>query len=621
MKSIIKTKKQRVHISVSRFNFLFFIIFLLFGAIIFRLAYIQLIEGEKYKDLAEINRTKSIPISAPRGLIKDSNNEILVSNKTVWTITFEINEEIDQDFDNIAMVLADLLTDSDAKKEEKKNSILESMDIGPFYKASKYIPRIIEVDVDDNIRAYIEEHKLDIPGVEVISDQMRNYIYGDFMAQVIGYTRSIPTSETEYYQALGYKLTDHVGIYGLEKQYENILYGQDGQNVFEVSSDYSKVEQKTSTGPIPGNNIILTIDRRFEEAVEKSLEDTVLKAKEKTDDVELATAVVLDVNTGAVLAMANYPRFDPNWYNGPISQELYQNYIMPYEANTAIRARYPIGSSAKPLTVLVGLEKEVIGINTVIYDGGRIAYDRNAIGQTLYMNNYNGKAFGSITLKGALKYSSNVFMTEIALRLKNKYGIAETLDIMRYYNNMFGLGVKTGIDLPEELPGYLSTTKNYVQQSIGQNDTYTVLQLAQYTSTIANGGYKLEPYLVEAIEEGGTSGATQNIIYKHEPKVLNKIDVSPENLKAVQEGMYQVTQPGGTAYYSFIGLPIKVAAKTGTAQASDKSKEDHTIIMGYAPYDNPQIAFAVIVPHGSVSGISAGLIARDIIEAYLEFYQ
>lgn len=621
MKTLIKSKKQKTPISISRLNLLFFLIFILFAVIIFRLAYIQLIEGENYKDLAETNRTKAIPISAPRGLIKDANDEILVSNKTVWTITFEINEEIEQDFDGIATKLADLLAETDDDKQKKKETILKSMDIGPYYRASKYIPRIVEVDINDKTRAYIEEHRSELPGIEVISDQMRNYIYGDFMAQVIGYTRSIPDSNLEYYQALGYKMTDHIGIYGLEKQYENILHGQDGENVVEVSSDYSKVEQKTSKDPIPGNNIILTIDRRFEEAIEKSLEKTINNLTEKTDDAKLATAVVLDVNTGAVLAMANYPRFDPNWYNGPISQELYQNYIMPYEANTAIRGRYAIGSSVKPLTVITALEKDIIEIDTAIYDRGRIAYDKNASGQTLYMNNYNGKAFGSITLKGALKYSSNVFMAEIALRMRDKYGIDETLDIMRYYDNMFGLGVKTGIDLPEELSGYISTNKNFVQQSIGQNDTFTAIQLAQYVSTIANGGYRMEPYLVEAIEEGNTSDSSGKILYKHEPNVLNKIDVSSENLEAVQDGMYQVTQPGGTAYYSFIGLPINVAAKTGTAQAADKSKEDHSIIIGYAPYENPQIAFAIIVPHGAVGGSSAGPIARDIITAYLDFYQ
>lgn len=623
MKTSNKLNKSGKSITISRFNLLFFIIFILFAILIFRLAYIQLIEGEDYLALAETNRTKTIPISAPRGLIKDTNGEILVSNKTVWTITFEIDEEIVQDYDDIASTLADLLTNNEEDKQKKKDTIIKSMDIGPYpyYRASKYIPRIIEVDINDLTRAYIEEHKSDLPGVEVMSDQMRNYIYGDFMAQVIGYTRSIPNNDIELYRALGYKMTDHIGIYGLEKQYENILHGQDGEYILEVSSDYSKIEQRKLSDPMPGNNLILTINKRFQEAVEKSLEETINILKGKTDDATLATAVVMDVNTGAVLAMGNYPRYDPNWYNGPISQELYENYIMPYEANTAIRGRYAIGSSVKPITVITALESGIIGIDTVINDRGRIAYDKNALGQTLYMNNYGGKALGPINITSALKYSSNVFMAEIALKMRDKYGIEETLNIMRYYSSMFGLGVKTGIDLPEELSGNISTNKNYVQQSIGQNDTYTAIQLAQYASTIANNGYKMEPYLVEAIEERSSSDELGKILYKHEPNVLNMVDVTPENLKAVQNGMYQVTQPGGTAYYPFNGLPIKVAAKTGTAQAANQNKEDHTIIIGYAPYDNPQIAFSVIVPHGSVGGIAAGSIARDIIDAYLEYYQ
>ena len=146
------------------------------------------------------------------------------------------------------------------------------------------------------------------------------------------------------------------------------------------------------------------------------------------------------------------------------------------------------------------------------------------------------------------------------------------------------------------------------------------MQLAQYVSTIANGGYRMEPYLVQAIEEGTALGTSGRIIYKKEPVVLNKVDISSENLKAVQAGMHQVTQLGGTAYYSLLGLPIKSAAKTGTAQAAEKNKDDHAIFVGYAPYDNPQIAFAVLVPYGGGGGSSAGPIARDIIQAYLDIY-
>lgn len=618
--------KNKKNNSVFRLNLLFFVVFLLFAAIIVRLSYVQLVEGEKYSAVAANNRTKTIPFTAPRGLIKDANNEVLVSNKTVWTITFQINEDEEQDFDQIATVLTDILAEPNQDKKELKVEILKRMDVNPAqYKSSKYIPRIIEVDINDKERAYIEEHKSELSGIEVIPDQMRNYINGDFMAQVLGYTRSIPNDQLEYYQALGYKLTDRVGRYGLEKQYENVLHGTDGQYIVEVNSEYATVKQKAFKEPIPGNNLILTIDKRYQEALEASLEKYVNELKNRSvnpmKDADKASAVVLDVNTGAVLAMANYPRFDPNWYNGIITQELYETKIQPYEANLAIRGRYPAGSTVKPLTVLMGLEEGVIKTDTVINDTGIIQYDRNALGDPIYMKNYGGKANGPTDLKKALQKSSNVFMAKIALDMRNKYGLYDTLEKMRYYDSMFGLGVKTGIDLPEELPGTISSQPNIVQHSIGQHDTFTVLQLAQYVATIANDGYRMRPYLVQAVEEGSVSGTTGKILYKREPEVLNKVDIDPKYFKAVQEGMYQVTQPGGTGYYSMLGLPIKVAAKTGTAQAAEPNMDDHAVYVGYAPYDDPEIAFAVLVPYGGGGGSSAGPIARDIVQYYLDFYK
>lgn len=620
----MRKTKEKKPVSISRMNLLFFIVFILFAGIIIRLAYVQLVEGDKYKSLADINRTKSIPYTAPRGLIKDANGEVMVNNKTVWTITFQIQENQKQDFDKIASVLTDVLAKPDEDKEKLKKSILVNMDIGPLFKASKYIPRVIKMDIDDKTRAYIEEHKSELLGVQVIPDQMRNYIYHDFMAQVLGYTRSIHDEELAYYQALGYKLTDRVGQYGLEKQYEHVLHGQDGEYIVEVNSDYEAVEEKSFKDAVPGNNLILTIDRRFQQAVEKALEDQVNEIKNRSvkpmKDAEKATAVVLNPKTGAILAMANYPQFDPNWYNGPISQELYQESIMPYASNLAIRGRYPIGSTAKPLTVLVGLQEGVIKKNTVINDTGRIQYDRNANGDPIYMRNYGNHVYGPLTLQKALQKSSNIFMAQIAIEMRRKFGINETIEKMRYYDQMFGLGEITGIDLPEELPGHISTAFNYVQHSIGQHDTFTALQLAQYVSTIANGGYRMKPFVLQAVEEGSVSGSGGKILYKQDPEVLNNVDVSPDYLKAVQEGMYLVTQPGGTAYSALMNLPIKAAAKTGTAQSSERNKDDHAVFIGYAPYENPEIAFAIIIPYGGTGGSTAGPVARKIIDSYLEIY-
>ncbi len=618
------TEQNPVRRSAWRYNLLFYIVFILFAVLLGRLAYVQLIEGESYLKKAEAFRSKAIPISASRGLIKDINGDVLVDNITVWTITFEIDDNLKQDYDEIAETLARLTCDPVANDAEalakEKETILRNMDIGPVFQSSKYIPRIVKRDIDECTRAYIEEHRSELPGVDVVRDEIRNYIYDDFMAQVLGYTRGIPSHEAAYYVAQGYRLTDRVGRYGLEKQYEEILRGQDGYYLVEVSSDYLRLETGETVNPVSGNNLILTVNKEFQQSVEAILEKYVSRLNEKNENVTVATAVVLDINTGAVRAMGNYPRYNPNWFNGVVTTELYQTSIMPYEGNMAIRSRYEIGSASKLLTVLAGLETGAIGLNTVVNDAGRIAYDKNALGETLYLRNLGGRAMGPINLKNALKLSSNVFMGEISLRMADLYGIDQTMEYYRYYGNMLGLGSKTGIDLPEELSGVVAANKNYVMQAIGQNDTYTALQLAQYTATIGNGGYKMEPYLVEAVEERRAIEELGKVLYKREPKVLNQIDVDPAHLAAVQEGMAMVTESGGTAAGAFYNSQVKVAAKTGTAEVYGK-RAAHTIITGYAPYDNPVMAFSVIVPHGSVDGFAAGTIAREIVDEYFRIYK
>ncbi|WP_339059920.1 penicillin-binding transpeptidase domain-containing protein [Tepidibacillus marianensis] len=549
----IKLKKP---IAIRRINLLFFLVFLLFAGIIFRLSFVQLVEGQNYKDLANTYREKSIPITAPRGLIMDANHQLLVNNKTIWTLTFLINEQQKQNYNQIAATLTNLVAKTGENKEEIKKNILDSMDIGPVFKDSKYIPRTIYEDIDEKTRAYVEEHKEELPGVEVIPDQMRNYLFKDFMAQTVGYTRKIPAGELEYYQALGYKSSDRIGKQGLEKQYENVLHGKDGYSLVEVNSAYEAVRQRDYVAPIPGNNLILTIDKNFQDAVDKALADQVKALQPKHPDVKVGMAVVMNPKTGAVLAMANYPRYDLNIWNGTVSQQLYEQ-IRDFEPNHSIQSAHPVGSTYKPLTVLAGLQEGVISTGTIIQDTGRLQYDKRADGSAIVMKNFNGHVYGTLNIQSALKYSSNIFMAEVALRMKQKLGITKTLEQQRYYDHMFGLGVKTGIDLPEETTGIRSLASNYVQHSIGQDDTFTVMELAQYVSTIANNGYRMKPYLVQAVEEGTQSGTGGRIIYHREPEVLNKVVMPDTYIRAVKQGMYAVTQSGGTGAGVFSGLPVK----------------------------------------------------------------
>jgi len=605
---------------IKRFNLLFFLVFLLFISLIIRLAYLQLLHGKDFVAMAETNRTKEIKITAPRGLIRDVNGEVLVNNKTVFSVTFTESENFKQDFAKIAETLAPVLG---LPKEE----VLKKMDVGKIRKYPSYLPRRLKVNVTPEIMAFIEEHKSELPGVELIAEQTRNYIYDKFLAQVLGYTRPITQEIADYYRTLGYNLQDRVGMRGLEKQYESYLHGKDGKELVEVNNQYQFINKQQLKDPIPGNDLVLTIDKDYQMAVEKVIKENIEKMKlvSDTEKVSQATAVVLNPKTGEVLAMANYPQYDPNLFNEEIiEQDIYQNEILPYEKNLAVQEAFAPGSTIKPLTELIGLEEGVITKDTVIYDSGYMQ-----IGN-LKKYNYKHHAYGSLDLKTALQKSSNVFMFNIAMRIAN-YPASITqykqeFATFDYYHQMFGLGVYTGIDLPEEIEhGWKSTYKelgNLADIAIGQYDTFTAIQLAQYVSTIANGGYRMKPYLVKEVREGsiatGTNKSLGKVLIENNPTVINQVDIKPEYIKLVQEGMRKVTEPGGTGYYTFLGLPFNVAAKTGTAEVGNSQ---NALMIGYAPYENPEIAFAVIVPYGKTGGESAGPIARGIVEAYWQIYK
>jgi len=594
---------------------LFFLVFLFFAGLIFRLSYVQLVEGQNYKDLANTYRDKSIPITAPRGLIMDSNHQVLVNNKTIWTLTFQISEQQKQDYEQIATTLTNLVIKPGENKEDIKKSILDSMDIGPVFKDSKYIPRTIYEDIDEKTRAYIEEHKEELPGVEVIPDQMRNYLFKDFMGQTIGYTRKIPAGVLEYYQALGYKSSDRIGKQGLEKQYENVLHGKDGYSLIEVNSAYEAIRQKDYVAPVPGNNLILTINKAYQDAIEKALADQVNALRPKHPDVKIGMAVVMNPKTGAILALANYPRYDLNMWNGIVTQQMYDQ-IRDFEPNHAIQDGYPVGSTYKPLTILAGLQEGVINQNTIVQDNGTLRYGKLA---SDVMRNYRNHAYGTLNPQKALKFSSNIFMTEVGLRLRAKYGTEKAVGTLRHYDRMFGLGEYTGIDLPEENTGLQSKDLTpLIQHTIGQHDTFTALQLTQYVSTIANSGFRMQPFLVQAIEEGTLSGTGGRIIYNHDPVILNKIPMPQTYINTVKQGMYEVTQSGGTAASVFNGLPFKVGAKTGTADDANPSKEPNGVFIGFAPFDDPEIAFSIIIPHGGTGSGATGPVARTIVQAYLQ---
>lgn len=614
-----------------RLHILFLILFAGLVILLLRLSFIQLVNGEKYAQQAEAIRYAQQNLPAPRGRFIDREGEVLVGNRPSFTIqytdpfTAKDQEEKDKQIEEIAGRLAELLEDPEDKDKLSKEKIVSLIKNSPA-NMPRSTPRKIKVNATDRQVARVKEHLHELPGIAVIPEAIRDYRLKTFASHVFGYINSIAPEMWPEYKDKGYLMTDRVGYTGLEKQYEEYLKGTHGATRVEVNingdpvrrgQDGNFIEEK----PIPGNDLILTLDKRLQQATEEALAERVKALKSR--GVEHAAAVALDPNTGEVLAMASYPPFDPNhWLNG-ISNENYALF-KPAEMNRVIQAAVEPGSTVKMLSVMVGIKEGVVRPDETIYCGGSL----NIAGYNA--GDWDPRGHGSINGKKAIAESCDVYMYSLGMRLAKHQYLTQmnvrnwmekydkpAIEKLKQYQREFGLGVKTGIDLPYEVVGSYNynelTAINLPFMLIGQNEAFTPLQLAQYVSTIANGGNRMRPFLVKEIKS--PDGST---VKKFEPEVLNKVSFSPELLQYVREGMWQVThEPYGTASYTFRNKSYNVAGKTGTSETG-RGSENYWFV-GYAPYDNPKIAIAVVVPEGPLNAHSyemAGPIAEKMLDAF-----
>ncbi|GAB6934402.1 penicillin-binding protein 2 [Calditerricola yamamurae] len=631
-----------------RFNILFFVAFLFFAALVLRLAIVQLVHGEQYAREAEANSMKRIPITAPRGWIVDRNGEVLVNNEPVYTVTFLESEGQRIDYDEVADRLARLLdsdVDDPAKvplsevkerlsKMEKyrdqplptdeaalrhlleKETILEAMRSG-----YRFMPHRIKEGLSVEEVARVSENLDRLPGVRLVVESKRNYKRGAFLTHVLGYTKPIDAKNKEYYLARGYQIDDKVGTSGLEAYYETQLHGQDGVMEVKVDKNGRTVEMREVAPPKRGHDLVLTIDARFQDAVERILEEEVKRLRKKgADKADKAIAIAMNPNTGEILAMATYPDYDLNLYNlsGKEFSEAWKTHIKGRERNEAVYGTFSPGSTIKPATVLLGLQKGLVSPNETVYCRGVMMIGNRAF------RDFQSRAHGAVNARTALQKSCNTYMYEMALRLaRTQTHYKDAFPEMDTFYAQFGLGVRTGIDLPGENMGWRSTYTelgNLAHYAIGQYHAYTPIQLLQYVSTIANGGYRMRPYLVKEIR--GESEQTEGlgpVLMARKPEVLGRVEVDPQYLQVVREGMRLATQKGGTAAGAFAGFPVPVGVKTGTVQVDTKRGIDNALMIGFAPFDKPEIAFVVIVtdvPKGYTGGSAAGPIARRMLEAY-----
>jgi cell division protein FtsI/penicillin-binding protein 2 len=656
-------KKKKSHFPF-RLNLLFFGVFFLFSVLILRLGFVQIVYGENFK--RDLERKEDITVSnpVPRGKIFDRDYQVVVDNVPKSAISFtnegfsqsdmlktaeNLGKLIEQKTDMVTerdkldfwMLKNPELADAKISKQERTlyaNKKLTDRDLyklklnrittaelnqltpndleilaiyRQFSKGYKFIPEMVKNEgVTEKEFAVVSENLQSLPGVETTTDWDRSYAFGNTLRSVLGNVTNsgegLPADQLEHFLARGYNRNDRVGKSQLEMQYEDVLHGNKSKVKNITDKTGNVIETETVFAGNKGKDLILSIDMDLQIAVDKIIEEELWAAKKwpGTRLTDRAYVVLMDPHTGEVLAMSG---------KKIVKDSKTGRAVMMDDALGTFTTTYSVGSTVKGATVLTGYKTGAISPNTYFNDAGIKIKDTPIKKSYAYLGNLNEI--------NALKKSSNVYMFQTAIRIgKGHYEYDKPLNFsnkrafetIRNSFASFGLGTRTGIDLPNEQTGFKGQSKlpgYLLDLVIGQYDTYSAMQLAQYVSTIANGGYRMQPHIVKQIRESACDGETLGPVLKEiNPTVLNTVDVKKEWLRRVKIGFQKVMQePGGTAYKFFEGAPYSPAGKTGTAEAfydgplrSHFGQEPPPVmnlsLVSYAPSSNPVVAMAVIVP-------------------------
>ncbi|PLT28788.1 peptidoglycan D,D-transpeptidase FtsI family protein [Peribacillus deserti] len=680
-------KKNKSNISV-RFNVLFFFVFILFSVLVIRLGFVQIVYGESFR--REVERTEDVIVKnpMPRGEIVDRFGRSIVANEPQRAITYTRQQDTStKKMVETARKLAAYI-EKDTKKvteREKKDFWILKYPERAENKVTKKEKRLIETkemsekelynlqldritakelkeltsddlevlaiyremtsgyalttqfiknkDVTDKEFAIVSESLDDLPGVDTTVDWHRTNKFGNTLSSVLGAVTSteegLPKEEADKFVAMGYGRNERVGKSYLEMQYEDVLSGK-RERVKNVTYKGTTIKSSTVSKGQRGDDLVLTIDMDLQKKVERIVSDELVNTKRSYGDtpfLDRAYVVLADPYSGEIRAIAG-KRYVRDKKTG--------EYKVQDDALGTFTTSYTMGSVVKGATVLTG------------YQTGAIAPGNYEVDEPIVLKGTQVKksysTFGSINDLKALKVSSNVYMFKTAMKIGGTHYVPngtlnlqpDTFSIMRNTFAQFGLGVKTGIDLPNETSGMKNsdTTPGLaLDLAIGQNDTYTPLQLVQYVSAIANGGNRVKPHLVKQIRQPAEKkGELGPVLSEVEPVVLNRLDMKPEWVERIQEGFRMVMQEqGGTGYSTFGGKDYNPAGKTGTAQAfydgPDRKKYGkeppptwNITLIGYAPYNNPEIAMSVVVPWAYQSN-DHGMnkkIGSKVLDAYFD---
>ena len=576
------------------FRYVYGAVVIVFLVLIARLVWLQLFQGDYYNSLAEGNRLRAIPLAAMRGIMYDRNGQILVGSRPSFMVTYVPTQGkmTDEEADKLSRLL-NMPADKILEKAGKvKNS---------------YVPTVLAQDLTPDVVTKVEERRNELPGISVDVQPIRYYPYDMMAAQIFGYVGQIDEDDMERLKGEdGVSNVTQIGRTGLESYYDDVLRGKDGSRQVEVDASGSPVMEVERKNPVQGHNIHLTLDLNLQTALEKAMDAQIAQGI----GVSGIAAVAVDPNTGAVLAMASRPAYNPNWFTRGITESEWKqingNPNHPME-NRVIAGEYPPGSTFKLITGAAALELKKITPDEMIFDSGRH--------WLVDMRNAGGEALGWINFTEALAKSDNVYFYELGRRVG--------IDKLAEYAKMFGMGKKTGIAMRGEAAGLVASEeykeKNYHQDwylgdtfnsAIGQGfQLVTPLQAAMIVSEVANGGIQYKPFIVSRIDN--LDGTPYKIFA---PEQTGTLEVSKTTLDLIREGMRNVAEESGTAGSLFAGFPVQVAGKTGTAE--NFSGRDHGWFVAFAPYDHPRIVIAVLTEQGGFGASSSGPIVRAMLEEF-----
>lgn len=673
-----------------RLNILFIGVFLLFSILILQLGVVQILNGDSFQGEIEDTTKDTTKVPVPRGMMYDRNQEPLVENEALYSITYtpqkgdqaddrlkvakklakyikmddedeseeeKIDELTERDFQEYWYLeneddARELLTEdekSEMDDDEQYTEILKRIDKDEAEDYSEEERRVIaikkEMDKASSLTeqviknngvtpdeyARVSEHLGELDGINATTDWDRNYPHDNTLSAFIGRITSkeegIIKEKEPYYLTRGYSRNDRVGRSGLEEQYEDELKGRKEQVQYTTDKKNDVVDSDTVVEGERGNDLVLTLDVDFQEKVDELVADELKKTIEKYPDenkhMEDAFAVAIDPKTGELLAASGqhyYQKSTDNHDKGDVSDQ---------SLGVLTNATEP-GSSIKGATVLTGFEEGVIEPGEVIVDKPLQFADSKPISSI-------GAPMGPVNDYEALKRSSNVYMANIGMRLLGVNHYEHDMNLpfnkdalikMRNNFGQFGLGTRTGIDFPQEATGISRETadpSSVLFNSFGQFDTFTTMQLAQYVSTIANDGYRVRPHFLKEVRKPTPNDDDLGPVDKSvQTDVMNRVQMDDKYIDRVQDGFKAVFQEsGGTAYDYFKDKDYNPAGKTGTAEkvvGEDEDDVDNLALVGYAPFDDPEIAFAVMVTHTGADADDQRPIHHNIGEGILDTY-